>query len=104
MTGQRAQCPFCGYVLDEPAATCPVCHPHNEVPEHVKREWVTAHLRGVILYLARGDVVVREASLWEEHAFPEADARPLLLRMEEDGEIERFGGCYRLRSQHSALA
>jgi hypothetical protein len=68
------------------------------VRDHVKHEWAVAHWRGVILYLAQGGAVVREASLWEEHALPEADVRPLLTRMEYDGEIERFAGSYRMRS------
>jgi hypothetical protein len=79
-------------LLDEATASCPVCHPHSEVPEHIKEGWAIAHLSGVILHLGQGDAVVREASLLEEHAFLEDDARPLLLRMEDDGEIERFAG------------
>jgi len=104
MTAERSQCSFCGYVLDQPPAVCPVCHPYSDVPEHVKREWAIAHLRGVILCLGNDDTAVREASLWEEHAFLEEDARPLLLQMEEDREIERFGGYYRVRSQHEGSA
>jgi hypothetical protein len=104
MIADRSQCPFCGYVLDEPGAICPVCYPFSEVPEHVKHEWAMAHLRGIILHLGNDDAVVREACLWEEHAFLEEDARPLLLRMEEDREIERFGGYYRVRGQLERLA
>jgi hypothetical protein len=56
-------------------------------------------MRGVILHLGTDDTVVREASLWEENAFLEDDIRPLLLRMDETGEIERFAGYYRVRKQ-----
>jgi RNA polymerase subunit RPABC4/transcription elongation factor Spt4 len=105
MTPERFQCPRCGYLLDRPTALCPVCHPYDELPEHVKHEWAVAHWRGLVLHLAKRDVVVREASLWEEHPLLEDDVRPLLLRMEEDGEIERFAGCYRVRSNpHDADA
>jgi hypothetical protein len=56
-------------------------------------------LRGHILYAGRRDAVVREASLWEDEPYLEEDVRPLLLRMEEDREIERFAGYYRVRRQ-----
>jgi hypothetical protein len=102
MIARRAQCLFCGCVLDEVSGGCPICHPDTEVPEHVKEEWAIAHLRGIILHLGKDDAVVREASLWEENPFLEEDARPLLLRMEADGEIERFGGYYRVRARHDA--
>ena len=101
MTQQDFQCPHCGYLLDGPAALCPVCHPYEEVPERVKREWAVAHWRGLVLHLGEKDGVVREASLWEEHALLREDVRPLLARMEKDGEIERFGGYYRVRSNHT---
>jgi hypothetical protein len=97
MTTDRFQCPFCGYLLASDTEVCPVCHPYREVPEHVKKEWAVAHLRALILYFAKDDAVVREASLWKEHPFLEEEVRPLLLRMEEDGEIERFAGHYRTR-------
>jgi hypothetical protein len=73
------------------------------VPEHIKREWAVAHLRGLILCFAKDHAVVREASLWQEHPFLEGDVRPLLLRMEEDGEIERFAGHYRTRDADTPL-
>jgi RNA polymerase subunit RPABC4/transcription elongation factor Spt4 len=102
MAAQGFQCPGCGYLLDRPAAVCPVCHPEGGVPEHVGREWAIAHWRGLILNLGRGDAVVREGALWEEHGLIEEDVRALLVRMEGDGEIVRFSGYYRVRSEHDA--
>ena len=96
MDVERLQCPVCGYLLDWGATRCPVCHPFSEMPDHIKAEWANAHLRGLILDFGRGDAVVREASLWEEHVFPEQDVRLLLGRMEDDQEIERFAGYYRV--------
>jgi hypothetical protein len=102
VAAQRFQCPFCGYVLDSLGAVCPVCQPGGEMPEHVKHEWAVAHWRGLILHLGRDDAIVREGSLWEEHGLVEGDVRPLLMRMEDDGEIIRFSGYYRVRGEHTA--
>jgi RNA polymerase subunit RPABC4/transcription elongation factor Spt4 len=104
MTAARSQCPVCGYLLDEPAAACPVCHPHTEMPEHVKDQWAVARWRGIILHLAQDDAIVRESATWEETGLLEQDMRPLLARMAEDGEIERFAGYYRVRGQLEASA
>jgi hypothetical protein len=77
---------------------CPVCNPDaGGMPQYAKHQWAVAHWRGLILDLAKGGAVIREASLWEENPLLEEDARPLLARMEEDGEIERFAGYYRAR-------
>jgi hypothetical protein len=103
MAADRLQCPFCGFLLAPGADVCPVCHPDSEVPDHVKAQWATAHLRGVILYLGADGGAIREACLWEEHAFPQDDVRHLLLAMEEDGEIVRFAGHYRTRGSPNAF-
>jgi hypothetical protein len=57
-----------------------------------------AHLRGLILDLARRHVVVREDVLWTENPFVRQDVQALLERVEEEGEIERFMGSYRART------
>jgi len=88
----RFQCLWCGSLLDWPEALCPVCHPGDGMPEHVKEQWVLATWRGLILDLAKDGAVVRESATWEETGLLEEDVRPLLARMEEDGEIERFAG------------
>ena len=74
------------------------------MPGRVKHEWAVAHWRELILHLAQDDAVVREASLWEEHALLEEDVRPLLARMEEDGEVIRIAGYYRARGDRGGSA
>ena len=102
MTAERSQCPRCGCLLDRPAALCPIWDPREEIPEHIKREWAVAHWRGLILHLAKGGAVVQESATWEETGLLEADVRPLHARIEDEGEIERFAGYYRVRAASDA--
>ena len=74
------------------------------VPEHVKEQWAASHARGLILDMAGDGAVVPESATWEETGLLEEDVRPLLSRMEEDGEIDRFAGFYRLREPPQASA
>lgn len=102
MNAHAHQCPQCGYLIGEQGGICPVCEPGSRMREHVKRGWAMAHWRGVILALGDGGAVVREARAWEETGLIEADVRPLLAQMEEDGDIERFNGYYRVRVAREA--
>jgi hypothetical protein len=58
--------------------------------------------RGLILHIGQDDAVMREDALWQEHALVDEDVRPLLARMEGDGETVRFSGFYRVRRQRDA--
>lgn len=59
---------------------------------------------GFILHLGKDDAVVRKLPCGEENPFLEEDARPLLLRMEQDGEIERFTVATESAAKHHAHA
>jgi hypothetical protein len=72
-----------------------------------------ATIREWVFRLAKDKPVIREASLWDikhffeqdvESLFLEEDVRPVLLRMEEDREIERFHGYYRVLAPGDAPA
>jgi hypothetical protein len=102
MDTERCQCVKCGYPLQAPTSACPVCQPGGGVPEHVKEQWAISHARDNVLFLAGDGAVVPESALWEQAGLLEEDVRPLLSRMEEDGEIDRFAGFYRLRSAAEA--
>ncbi|MGZ6639352.1 MAG: hypothetical protein ACXVII_41775, partial [Solirubrobacteraceae bacterium] len=102
MDTERCQCVKCGYPLQAPTSACPVCQPGGGVPEHVKEQWAISHARDNVLFLAGDGAVVPESALWEQAGLLEEDVRPLLSRMEEDGEIDRFAGFYRLHSAAEA--
>jgi hypothetical protein len=96
MARHGIQCLYCGYLLDCFEDVCPVFRPHSEVADHAKRDVAMAHERGRLLRAGAGGVIVREADLYDGLLFFESDVRSVLLRIEEDGEIERFNGHYRV--------
>lgn len=124
MTGEPLQCPYCGYLISAgpgsstgdygylvpadpahmPVGICQICCP-DPVPDHVKREYEIGRWRRLVLEAGKDGAVVREARLWENTArIREKDIRPVLSRMEEDEEIERFGGYYRVLATRSDAA
>jgi hypothetical protein len=78
--------------------------PSGKCQNTSKEELAIAHLRKLIPFLSKDDVVVRETDLWEEHPNVGSDVRPLLRQMEEDGEITRFAGYYRVQRRPPTAA